>query len=264
MRTGPLSEPTVVAVINRYFIPVHLDNQDWSEPRYGIKPGEENAYILLETPAGQPGQDEPPDVVFLKTLSEVLEPKNTLAALISFLDAHPEFYQPWPELEELEKSSDPSSLTGQAEILLEEGRAEQALELLRTPDLPERAVLIRARAYRYLDRFDEAATELDRAPRSLEVSIEKIRLAIDEGRHGEAAAGLDEILSQHGSNLKAAEAYYLRGWLYHLEGEEDRAIEVWSDGIERHPLASSLFSQKAFLTFIRKNWELPDNVDQAR
>ncbi len=78
-------------MINRYFVPVHLDNQAWSEPRYGIKPGEENAYILLETP---PGQSEPPDVIFLKTLSQVLEPKNTLAELLSFLEKHPEFHQP--------------------------------------------------------------------------------------------------------------------------------------------------------------------------
>ncbi len=139
MRTGPFSEPTVVTLINRYFVPVHVDNQDWSEPRYGIKPGEENAYILLETP---PGQSEPPDVVFLKTLSQVLEPETTRAELLSFLEKHPEFHQPWPELD---GNSDPSPRTRRAELLLEEGKAELALGLLSAPGLPERAALIRAR-----------------------------------------------------------------------------------------------------------------------
>lgn len=267
MRTGPFSEPTVVTLINRYFVPVHVDNQDWSEPRYGIKPGEENAYILLETP---PGQSEPPDVVFLKTLSQVLEPETTRAELLSFLEVHPEFHQPWPELEELDGNSDPSSRTRRAELLVEEGKAEQALELLKAPGLrkqgeqAKRAALIRASAYRYLERVDEAAAELDGAPETLEVSLERIRLAFDRGLHSQAAKALDELLSQHRSNPKAAEAYYLRGWLYHLEGDGDRAVEVWSDGIERHPPTSSLFSQKAYLTLIRANWELPDNVDQAR
>lgn len=265
MRTGPFSEPTVVTLINRYFVPVHVDNQEWSEPRYGIKPGEENAYIILETPPGQPTgqparQNDAPDVVFLKTLSQVLEPENTLAALLAFLEKHPEFHQPWPELEGLDGDSDPSSRTRRAELLLEEGKAEQALELLRAPGLPERAVLVRARAYHRLKRLDEAAAELDRAPDSLE----EIRLAYDRGQRKEAADALDELLSQHGSNLKAAEAYYLRGWLYHLEGDDARAIDVWSDGIERHPPTSSLFSQKAYLTLIRANWELPDSVDQPR
>lgn len=261
MRTGPFSEPTVVTLINRYFVPVHLDNQDWSGPRYGIEPGEENAYILLETPTDQ---SEPPDVVFLKTLSQVLEPENTRAELLSFLEEHPEFHQPWPELEELEGDSAPSSTTRRAELLLEEGRAGQALELLNATDLPERATLLRARAYRYLRRLDEAAAELERAPSSLVGSLEKIRLAYDRGDHSQAARSLDELLAQHGTNQKAAEAYYLRGWLYHLDGDDARAIEVWSEGIERHPPTSSLFSQKAYLTLIRANWELPDNVDQAR
>ncbi len=261
MRTGPFSEPSVVTLINRYFVPVHVDNQAWSEPRYGIKPGEENAYILLETP---PGQSELPDVVFLKTLSQVLEPENTRAALLSFLEKHPEFHRPWPELEKLSGDSDPSSRTRHAELLLEEGKAEQALELLRAPGLPERAVLVRARAYRYLQRVEEAAAELNRAPKTLEMSLEEIRLAYDRGQRSEAAEALDELLSQHGGNLKVAEAYYLRGWLYHLEGDDERAIEVWSDGIERHPPKSSLFSQKAYLTLIRANWELPDTVDQPR
>ena len=53
-----------------------MDNTTWSEPRYGFVPGQEHAYIMMETPEGiEPGGIEK-DLVILDRLSVVLDPKN--------------------------------------------------------------------------------------------------------------------------------------------------------------------------------------------
>ena len=61
----------MVAIVNRYFVPLHLDNRDGSAVRYGFEPGHENAYILFETPelAGGPKVE----TVVYGTLSETLQ-----------------------------------------------------------------------------------------------------------------------------------------------------------------------------------------------
>jgi hypothetical protein len=56
----------------------------------------------------------------------------------------------------------------------------------------------------------------------------------------------------------------MRGWLYHRAHDDHRAAEIWELGIDRHPVMQSLFSQKARLTMIRMNWDLPANVDQPK
>ncbi len=62
----------------------------WSEPRYGFVPGQEHAYIMMETPGGiEPGGIEK-YLVILDRLSVVLDPKNVRLELFGFLDKHRE------------------------------------------------------------------------------------------------------------------------------------------------------------------------------
>ena len=262
MRTGPFSDPAVVTLINRYFIPLHLDNTDGSARRYGMEPGHENAYIILETPeiAGGPKVD----TLILGTLTLVLEPANTRQEILKFLKKHERFFHPWPELKALETAQDPASRVKRVGLLLAEGNAEAALsELEGVPAAPGAAVL-RARALRIAGRAAEARTALDTLGSDPESDMERIRLAVDRQEDDSAARMLDRFLVDHRDTPDAGEAYYLRGWLYHRAGLDARAIEIWYDGIARHPPTTSLFSQKARLTMIRSNWDLPANVDQPR
>lgn len=256
MRTGPFSDPAVVAVVNRYFIPLHLDNTDGSARRYGMEPGHENAYIILETP--EDGSELEKETLILGKLSQVLDPPAAREGMRKFLARHPAYRKPWPELEALSGKSDETSREKRAELLLDEGRAEEALEL--APPVS----LLRARALRMIGKHEEAEDLLDSLPVAPEVVMERARLAIARGRREEAAARLDALLSPRPSHAEAAEAYFERGWLFHLEGNDDLALETWTEGIRLFPPAASLFSQKARLTMIRENWELPANVDQEK
>ena len=266
MRTGPFSDPAVVSIVNRYFVPFHMDNTKWNEARYGLEPGEENAYIMIETP-DIPGVDK--EVVKLDRLSIVLEPKEARQEMLAFLEKHSELYQPWPELARLEKDDSHQSRLRRAELLLDEGQTLEALALLERPDSPPAVTaLLRARAYRMDEKFDEAVAELEKlahnTPAKLadKVTMERIRLAFDQGKDGEAATRLDDFLSRRVEPALAAEAHWLRGWLHYRAGHEERAIDVWDQGITRYPPHKALYSQKAYFTMIRLNWELPDNVDQ--
>ena len=266
MRTGPFSEPSVVTLINRYFIPFHMDNDDWKEERYGIKPGEENAYIVLETPDSEGSDGE---VLVLKKLRQVLEPKNTRQEILAFLDRHPELHQPWPELARLQDDTSHQARLRKAELLLEEGDTEQALALLQVSGLPKDALLLEAHAHRMMEQYDKAQALLDSlsdtAPERLSVDIafERIRLAFARGNNEWAATELDQFLRPELPPALAAEAYWMRGWLHHLQGLDERAIDTWQLGLSKYALEKSLFSQKAYFTMIRMNWTLPNNVDQA-
>ena len=119
-----------------------------------------------------------------------------------------------------------------------------------------RTAQARARALRQQKRWDEAAAALGSAPAGPTTTIEKARIACDRGDSNLAQEVLDVFLARHPDHVDAAEAYYLRGWLYFRAGDENSALEVWREGIARHPVTESLFSQKAHLTLIRQNWSI--------
>ncbi len=118
-------------------------------------------------------------------------------------------------------------------------------------------------------RYSEAAAALDRAAHNIpdklidDAKMERIRIAFEQERNEEAAELLDKFLDRGVSPALAAEAHWLGGWLYYKAGNQGRAIDVWTQGIERYPPEKALYSQKAYFTMIRLNWELPDNVDQV-
>ena len=265
MRTGPFSDSAVVNIINRYFVAYHMDNTKWSEPRYGFEPGEEHAYIMMETPEGVEK-----DLVILDRLGIVLDPKKVRLELLGFLDKHPELYQPLEEMVRLQSDDNPQSRLRLAELLLDEGRTAEALALVERPDSPPAAsAVVKARAHRMDADYAEAAAALDTLAHNTPdkfagfVKMERIRIAFEQNQDDEAAALLDTFLDPNVPPALGAEAHWLRGWLHYRAGHEERAIDTWSQGIERYPPAKALFSQKAYFTTIRLNWELPDNVDQA-
>lgn len=262
MRTGPFSDPAIVNLINRYFIPVHLDNTDGSARRYGMEPGHENAYIILETPEVSGGPKV--DTVILGRISQVLELPNARREILRFLGSHREFYNAWPELARLADATDPESRIRRAELLIEQGDAGAALELIPSPDRTPRTQRLRAHAFRLQRRWRQAAIVLASLPASAETDLERVRLAFDRQRDREAAALLDRWLASHADRPEGAEAYFMRGWLHHRAKDDERAAEIWQTGIERHPVTRSMYSQKARLTMIRLNWDLPDNVDQPK
>ena len=265
MRTGPFSDSAVVNIINRYFVAYHMDNTKWNEPRYGFDPGQEHAYIMMESPEGF---DK--DLVILDSLGIVLDPKKVRLELLGFLDKHPELYQPLEEMVRLQSEDNPQSRLRLAELLLDEGRTAEALALVERPDSPPAAsAVMKARAHRMDADYAEAAAALDtialNAPDKFagDVKMERIRIAFEQKQDDEATALLDTFLDRNVPPALGAEAHWLRGWLHYRAGHAERAIDTWSQGIERYPPAKSLFSQKAYFTSIRLNWELPDNVDQA-
>jgi len=242
----------VVNLINRYFVPLHLDNRDGSARRYGMEPGHENAYIILEPPEAPDGSKVDP--VILGRLSQVLEVDGARAQILAFLDQHPDFRPPAPERGGLPE----------ARFLLEEGEAAITLALLQGFDGSAEVRALRAEAFRQLKRYGEAASELSGLPESPEVELQRIRLLYQQDDRAQAGARLKDFLERWPESPEAAEAYFLCGWLHHQAGRDDEALRVWQEGIHRHPPAQALFSQKAHLTLIRSNWELPANVDQPK
>jgi len=118
-------------------------------------------------------------------------------------------------------------------------------------------------------KYSEAAAALDRVAHNTpdklveDAQMERIRIAFEQERNEEAAELLDKFLDRDVPPALGAEAHWQRGWLHSGAGNEERAIDVWSHGIERYPPQKALYSQRAYFTMIRLNWELPDNVDQA-
>lgn len=253
----------MVEIVNRYFVPLHLDNRDGSGVRYGFEPGHENAYILFETPE-LPGGPKV-DTVVHGTLRETLEPVNAIAEARAFLAKHPEYYHPDPTLAALSHAGDPDSRAKYAERLLEEGEVDKAQAALAGLTLP-RAALLNARALRLKQQWTEAAAALSAVPSSVptrEIEMERIRLAYESGDAERAAILLDRFLAVQAADDSNGEAHFLRGWLYHRAGNDDRAAAIWTASTAQFPPATALFSQKARLTQIRMNWDLPANVDQA-
>ena len=254
----------MVALVNRYFVPVHLDNRDGSGVRYGFEPGHENAYIIFETPelSGGPAVD----TVVYGTLRETLDPVNAIAEARAFLAKHPEYHHPDPALTALARATDPESRLTYAERLIEEGRNDEALTVLADSSQPPRAALLRARALRMTQKWDDAGRALaavSPAVPATDVDLERIRLAHESGQADSAAALLDTFLAANAGADTTGEAHYLRGWLYHRAGRDEEAAVIWTAGITRFPPTTALYSQKAHLTQIRLNWDLPANVDQA-
>ena len=261
MRTGPFSDPTIVTLINRYYIPVHVDNQTWSSSRYGMEPGEENAYLLLLTPdlPEQPG----PDFRFMNRLSEVLVPENTRSELLAFLENHPELKQVPIEIEALKSREEFVAKKSLAGWLLEEGDVQPALTLLDqlSPRDPE-IQLLRVRALRLDAQPAEALKQLKRIPRSAESELEGLRLAIAEQDYRSAQKRIDSLEKKFDS--RTAEIYWWKGWLEHIRGADGDALETWALALSQFPREKDFYAQLIFFTLIRKNWELPDNVDQIQ
>jgi tetratricopeptide (TPR) repeat protein len=109
----------------------------------------------------------------------------------------------------------------------------------------------------------EARTAIERLPGIASITldgdalgIERVRVAYGRGDAARARDQLDAFLATHPDHADAGEAYFLRGWLHFRAGDEDAALATWQDGIGRHPVTESLFSQKAHMTLIRQNWSL--------
>lgn len=266
MRTGPFSDPIVVTLINRYFVPVHLNNIDGSGIRYNMPPGHEDAYFILETPETADGPEvesitygwsDGHDGPVAAENTHVLEPRFMKQEMLKFLGRHSQLDHEWPELARLKDATDPASRLRRAELLLDEGAADQALALLDAIPRPlSHTARARARALRQQKRWDEAAGALSSAPAGPTTKIEKARIAFERGDARLAEEVLNAFLARHPDHIDAAEAYYRRGWLHFRAGDDDAALEVWREGIARHPVTKSLFSQKAHLTLIRQNWSI--------
>jgi len=259
VRTGPFSDPTIVTLINRYYIPVHVDNQTWSAPRYGIEPGEENAYLLLLTPAlpEQPG----PDFRFMKRLREVLVPTNTRSELIAFLENHPTLKQLPIQIEALKSRADDASREQLVRWFLAEGDAESALAFLDQMSTRDwDTALLRVRALRLDSRPSEALQLLEEIPPSAESELEGLRLAVANEDYESAQKRINRL--EEFSRPPTAEIYWWKGWLAHVRGAADEALKTWSHALSRFPREKDFYAQLTFFTLIRKNWELPDNIDQ--
>jgi len=117
-----------------------------------------------------------------------------------------------------------------------------------------------ARAYRMEGKYSEAAAALDRVAHNTpdklveDAQMERIRIAFEQERNEEAAELLDKFLDRDVPPALGAEAHWQRGWLHSGAGNEERAIDVWSHGIERYPPQKALYSQRAYFTMIRLNW----------
>lgn len=265
MRTGPFSDPAVVTLINRYFVPLHIDNRTGAGVRYGMEPGHEDAYMILETPeipGGPPvetivvGRIEGIRGVEAALKSDVLNPENVRRQLRAFLAKHPDLHHPWPALERLKGKADPASVAERAELLLEEGAIDEAAALLARADLPGRAQLLRARLHRMRKEWTDAERALAGLPASPEVALEQIRVAVGRGDQAKTVELLDAFLATSAEHPDAAEAFFLRGLLHHRAGADDKAVAVWRGGLALHPPTRSLFGQRIHLTLIRQNWEL--------
>ncbi len=266
MRTGPFSDPTVVTLINRYFVPVHIDNLDGSGIRYGMPPGHEDAYMILETPEIMNG---PPveSVIFGRIegmrgrkaaqTTGVLDPQFVKRELVKFLGQHPEYDRTWPTMAELKGAKDSDSVMRYVELLLDEGAVDRVLALLDNQSTSiVNSALLRSRAYRLQGQWSKALAALEGAPAGPDSDLERTRIAYKRGNIERAIPLLDQFIDHHPDHSHASEAFFMRGWLHFQANETDQALVVWRDGIARHPVTESIFSQKAQLTLIRQNWSL--------
>ena len=117
-----------------------------------------------------------------------------------------------------------------------------------------------ANAHAALANDYRAAGSLDRAieqyRRALELrpGFSDIRLAlgralVEQGRHGEAAAVLDEVLGVRPTWL---DAMLLRGLAAYLQGDLDAASKVWDEASTRHPEEPRLEIYRSMLARRRK------------
>jgi len=152
--------------------------------------------------------------------THVLEPRFMKQEILKFLGRHSQLDHEWPALAHLKDATDSASRLRRAELLLDEGAADQALALLDAIPRPlSHTARARARALRQQKRWDEAAAALRSAPAGPTTTIEEARIAFERG---------DSMLAQ----------------------------EVLDAFLTRHPVTKSLFSQKAHLTLIRQNWSI--------
>lgn len=117
-----------------------------------------------------------------------------------------------------------------------------------------------ANAHAALANDYRAAGSLDRAieqyRRALELrpGFSDIRLAlgralVEQGRHAEAVAVLDEVLSARPTWL---DAMLLRGLAAYLQGDLDAASKVWDEASSRHPEEPRLEIYRSMLARRRK------------
>jgi tetratricopeptide (TPR) repeat protein len=102
------------------------------------------------------------------------------------------------------------------------------------------------------DEAFDAALELD--PRNIEARFTK-SVALSNwppfmGKTGEAIEGFEILIAQieePGSGHEIPEAYLFLGGVYQRSGEQEKAIETWRSGLDRHPDNEELRAQVELL-----------------
>ena len=224
--------------------------------------------MILETPeiAGVPDGEtlilgrvegvRGPEAAFA---TNVLDPVQVRAELRKFLEVHPELYQPWDGLVSLANRTDRASRLRRAELLLDEGRLDDASGVLQGIQRTDDTVrLLTGRAARLGGDLDAAASATAATARTAAADIERIRIAWAREDVDRARASLESFLAQHATAPEGAEAFYLRGILFHRAGDDDAALDTWRRGVRLHAPVDSLYGQVMELTRIRQNFELSD------
>ena len=224
--------------------------------------------MILETPeiAGGPDGEtlilgrvegvRGPEAAFA---TNVLDPVQVRAELREFLEVHPELCQPWDGLVSLANRPDRASRLRRAELLLDEGRLDDASGVLQGIQRTDDTVrLLTGRTARLGGDLDAAASAIAATARTVVADIERIRIAWAREDVDRARASLESFLAQHATAPEGAEAFYLRGILFHRAGDDDAALDTWRRGVRLHASVDSLYGQVMELTRIRQNFELSD------
>ncbi len=113
------------------------------------------------------------------------------------------------------------------------------------------------RAYREAGALERAIEQyrlaLELRPRFNDIRLELSKALVDQGKPGEAAVVLDDVLADRPSWLAAM---LLRGLAAYLHGDLDAAGTIWDDASRRHPEEPRLETYRSMLARRRK--ELSD------
>lgn len=109
------------------------------------------------------------------------------------------------------------------------------------------------RAYREAGALERAIEQyrlaLELRPRFNDIRLELSKALVDQGRPGEAAVVLDDVLTDRPSWLAAM---LLRGLAAYLQGDLDAAGTIWDDASRRHPEEPRLEIYRSMLARRRK------------